>query len=138
MGDIHLLAAVYYDLGFLKIQEDKHEEALEYFDLSFKTDDIEKNAPIMYMQCIYESARSTYKIGEVDKALKRVHLGFEFAQKTNNINFSLKFSILNICYSAPLEGVPQVKEFIEMLEEREAYVDIEALAEDVANVYSSL
>lgn len=42
MGDIHLLAAVYYDLGFLKIQEDKHEEALEYFDLSFKTDDIEK------------------------------------------------------------------------------------------------
>ena len=138
MGDNHLLAAVYYDLGFLKIQEDKHEEALEYFDLSFKTDDIEKNAPIMYMQCIYESARSTYKIGEVDKALKWVHLGFEFAQKTNNINFSLKFSILNICYSAPLEGVPQVKEFIEMLEEREAYVDIEALAEDVANVYSSL
>lgn len=90
------------------------------------------------MQCIYESARSTYKIGEVDKALKWVHFVFEFAQKTNNINFSLKFSILNICYSAPLEGVPQVKEFIEMLEEREAYVDIEALAEDVANVYSSL
>lgn len=37
-----LLAAVYYDLGFLKIQKDKHEEALEYFGLSFKTDDIEK------------------------------------------------------------------------------------------------
>ncbi|WP_307894468.1 Rap family tetratricopeptide repeat protein [Bacillus swezeyi] len=138
VGDNHLLAAVYYDLGFLKIQEDKHEEALEYFNLSFETNDLKRNAPIMYMQCIYESARSTYKIGEVDKAIKWVQLGFEFSQKTNNINFALKFSVLNICYTAPLEGIEQVKDFINRLEEREAYVDIEALAEDVAKVYSSL
>ncbi|MFN2746779.1 tetratricopeptide repeat protein [Bacillus sp. z60-18] len=138
MGDNHLLAAVYYDLGFLKIQEDQHEEALEYFDLSFKTNDLKKNAPIMYMQCIYESARSTYKIGELDKAIKWVILGADFAQKTNNINFSLKFSVLNICYTVPLEGAEQVKELIGRLEKRKAYVDIEALAEDVAKVYSSL
>ncbi|MCY8034003.1 tetratricopeptide repeat protein [Bacillus sonorensis] len=138
MNEYHLLSAVYYDLGFLKIQEDKHTEAIQYFNKSFETNDLKKNAPIMYLQCIYESARSNYKLGNVDKALEWVQKGFEFSQETNNINFSLKFSVLNTCYTAPLDGVDQVKEFINRLEVRKAYVDIEALAEDVAYVYIAL
>ncbi|MED4819123.1 tetratricopeptide repeat protein [Bacillus atrophaeus] len=136
--DKHLLSLAYYDLGFLKIQEDKHNEAIHFFDTAFKTDDLKRNAPIAYLQCVYESARSNYKIGETPKALEWIKEGIEFSEDINNTNFSLKFSILNLCYSNPVEGLAQIKAHIDKLEARQAYVDIEALAVDVANVYSSL
>ncbi|MFT2194230.1 tetratricopeptide repeat protein [Bacillus subtilis] len=137
-GDNHLLALAYYDLGFLKIQEDKHCEAIQFFDTAFKTDNLKENAPVSYLQCVYESARSNYKTGETTKALEWVDEGIKFSEQIKNTNFSLKFSILHMCYTSPQESLEQVKANIDKLEARQAYVDIEALAVDVANVYSSL
>lgn len=44
-NDKRLLALAYYDLGFLKIQDDHHIEAIEYFNKAISADDLKQSAP---------------------------------------------------------------------------------------------
>ncbi|MGE6629592.1 tetratricopeptide repeat protein [Bacillus sp. NPDC077027] len=134
-NDKRLLALAYYNLGFLKIQDDSHHEAIEFFSKAISTDNIKQSAPISYLQCIYEFARSTYKISKTDEALKWVTEGINFSKDQNNVNFSIKFKLLSDSYSTPIECLEDIKSGFKRLELRSAYVDIEALAPDIASIY---
>ncbi|MBK4211708.1 tetratricopeptide repeat protein [Bacillus safensis] len=137
-NDKRLLALAYYDLGFLKIQDDHHIEAIEYFNKAISADDLKQSAPVSYLQCAYEFARSSYKSNQLDQAISWVAEGKSFSKEQQNTNFILKFNILEKCYTTPRESYEDIKKGLCLLEERKAYVDIEALAPDVASIYKKL
>jgi len=135
--DKKLLALAYYDLGFLKIQTDDHTDAIDYFNKAISTDNLKESAPISYLQCVYEYARSAYKLSRIEDALKWVDEGLAFSEKQSNENFIIKFEILNKSYTQPVESFVNIKEGLKLLEEKKAYVDIEALAPDVAKIFKA-
>ncbi|WGI66157.1 hypothetical protein QEN29_23770 [Escherichia coli] len=139
--DLHvkrLLALAYYDLGFIKIQDDHHIEAIEYFNKAISADDLKQSAPVSYLQCAYEFARSSYKSNQLDQAISWVAEGKTFSKEQQNTNFILKFNILEKCYTTPQESYEDIKKELGLLEGRKAYVDIESLAPDVASIYKKL
>ncbi|WP_407708547.1 tetratricopeptide repeat protein [Bacillus altitudinis] len=137
-NDKRLLALAYYDLGFLKIQDDSHIDALGYFNKAISTDNLKQSAPVSYLQCVYEFARSSYKSNQFEQALSWVAEGKNFSKEQQNTNFILKFNILEKCYTAPKNNIEDIKKGLGLLEERKAYVDIEALAPDIASIYKKL
>ncbi|APT46563.1 Rap family tetratricopeptide repeat protein [Bacillus safensis] len=136
--DKRLLSLAYYDLGFLKIQTDDHTDAIYYFNKALSTDNLKESAPISYLQCVYEYARSSYKLNRLEDALKWVNEGLSFSDEQLNENFTIKFKILRSCYTQPVQRFGNIKEGLKLLEEKKAYVDLEALAPDVAKIYKAL
>lgn len=74
----------------------------------------------------------------MDQAISWVAEGKAFSKEQQNTNFILKFNILEKCYTTPQESSEDIKKELGLLEERKAYVDIEALAPDVASIYKKL
>ena len=135
IGDQFLLPYTYYNMGFLKSKEEKHEEALKYYNKAFAIKDFESKAQYAYLLCVYETVRSLLKTDSQDKAFQWIDVGFKKSREMNSKIFELKFKILHTLYTSPPNKMEMIKDFVHQLETEKAWVDLEELLMDVANYY---
>ncbi|QHZ45951.1 response regulator aspartate phosphatase [Bacillus sp. NSP9.1] len=134
IGDRYLLPYAYYNMGFLKSKEEKHEEALAFYSKAFAVKDFEK-ANYAYILCVYENTRSLLKTKAYDQAFKWINIGFKKSREMDSEILELKFNILNTLYSDIENKMEIIKDFVHQLENKKAWVDLEELLMDVANYY---
>ncbi|MDU0153964.1 response regulator aspartate phosphatase [Bacillus cabrialesii] len=135
LGDQFIFGLSVFNLGYSKLKEDKLSEAVLYIEQSLSVEELKKNAPFAYLHCVYEAVRSYFKLGNIEKALEWLQEGFSQSTENDKKIFFLKFKTLHSLYV--LEDNEKVTECVELLEKKKSFVDVEALAIDIAHYYNN-
>lgn len=133
LGDDILFSISVFNLGYLHIKKDELKEAVKFIEKSLQSKELRENAPFAYLHGVYEAVRSYFKLGDSKAALKWLQLGFTLASERENGIFLLKFNTLHSLYVLGDNG--KVRECVKRLEQNQAYVDVEAIALDIAEFY---
>ncbi|MCR9040973.1 hypothetical protein QRX25_10295 [Bacillus sp. L381] len=133
LEDRYIFGLSVFNLGYMKIKENKLNDAVLYIEQALAIDELKENAPFAYLHCVYEAARSYFKLGQVKEALERLQEGFLKSTEADKKIFFLKFKTLHSLYV--LEDNKKVTECIQLLEKKKSFVDVEALALDIAHFY---
>ncbi|MFS0654118.1 tetratricopeptide repeat protein [Bacillus sp. 179-C3.3 HS] len=134
IDDQELLGIVYYDAGFIQSRQNRHKEALEYFQKALRIPAYRK-CTHSYASCLYETVRSCLKENLIEEGMTYLQMGMEEASAAQLEVLRLKLKTLSLLYSKEPKADEQIEKIVTCLEKKEAWIDLEDLLADVSDYY---
>lgn len=133
INDSGLLARINHNLGFMYAEQGLSEAAVRYLSNVLRDEDYDYSES--YIKTIFLLTREYFKLNQIDAGKEWYEKGIALAHELNNVEYKVKFTLLNALHLDNKDFESTFKSGIAYLQQEKLWLDIEEYAQIFARFY---